>query len=318
MQTIDIVIPTFKRAHMLLRTLESIRRARCPSGIFLRVIVVDNNSQDQTESIVREFSASSHLCVTYLHEARAGRSAAINAGVKSSEAEYVGFIDDDEELFPEWIEAVAEALQTTAADYLGGACVPDFTGILPDWLPSDWPGVLGDISGPEEVVQFTSEGNAFFTGGNGVIRRELFLRIGCYNPLLGRTGQQSLMSCEDRDLFDRLLEHGCRGFFVPSMKVWHHVPPERLTQEYFRRWAFDHGASLTVYSRLTGRSTKRSFFGVERWIWRSTAGHLVTLLTPRVASGIKRSQAFSSELHLREFAGRLRGRTYPLPQGEMA
>lgn len=312
MLSIDIVIPTFRRAEMVRRTLESIEACDAATGVDLGVIVVDNNSNDDTERVIREFAARSALRVVYVLETRPGRSSAVNAGVNRSSASHVAFVDDDERLFPDWVVAATDALRATGADFLGGAVVPEMPAELPPWIPKDWPGVLGDISGPTELLPFSRTGDAFFSGGNGLLRRDLFLGLGMYNPLLGRTGQERLMSCEDRDLFDRLLDSGARGYFVPTMKAWHHVPAERLTREYFRRWSFDHGASMTYYNRLRGARPARSFLGIEFWLWRLALIHAGRSMRFR-ASRTDTPESFSSELFVREFAGRLRGLLMPMP-----
>jgi hypothetical protein len=86
-------------------------------------------------------------------------------------------------------------------------------------------------------------------GGNAVIRRSILERVGPYSVDLGRTPGGRLMSCEDEDMFARLLAIGARGFYRPDLIIHHYVPPERLTKGYFRRWCFWRGVSQGVLDR---------------------------------------------------------------------
>jgi hypothetical protein len=74
-------------------------------------------------------------------------------------------------------------------------------------------------------------------------------RVGAYATDLGRTSDGRLLSCEDRDMYNRLLMAGATGFYRPDLVILHYVSPERLTKRYFRRWSFWHGVSLGVLDR---------------------------------------------------------------------
>ena len=72
------------------------------------------------------------------------------------------------------------------------------------------------------------------------------------------------MSCEDEDTFKRLLASGARGWYRPELIVYHHLPPERLTKRYFRRWCFWRGVSLGILDRQQPQEC------VTCWAFRGT------------------------------------------------
>jgi hypothetical protein len=65
-------------------------------------------------------------------------------------------------------------------------------------------------------------------GGNAVVKRSALETVGLYNTSLGRT-DKGLLSCEDEDMFHRLLANGFNGMYVPDFFIYHYVPRERMT-----------------------------------------------------------------------------------------
>jgi GT2 family glycosyltransferase len=82
-------------------------------------------------------------------------------------------------------------------------------------------------------------------GGNMAFRREVFDRVGLFNPQLGRNGQ-SLVGGEENDLFARLRAAGELLYFVPNAAIYHHIPDAKLTDEYFDRLSYNVGRSKAL------------------------------------------------------------------------
>jgi len=98
-----------------------------------------------------------------------------------------------------------------------------------------------------------------------VMRRSVLERVGPYAVDLGRTPGGRLLSCEDDDMFARLLASGARGFYRPDLIIHHYVPAERLTKRYYRRWCFWRGVSLGLLDRKRPRPV-RYLLGVPRFM----------------------------------------------------
>ena len=71
------------------------------------IVVVDNNSTDDTRQVVEEFERTSGLHVEYVFEAETGLSFARNSGVIVSRGEIVAFTDDDCIVDTHWIASAA-------------------------------------------------------------------------------------------------------------------------------------------------------------------------------------------------------------------
>lgn len=246
---LDVVIPTYNRAWLLPRTLESLLAAERPEGLHVQVTVVDNRSTDGTRDLVESFIPRFEGRLRYLFEAKPGRSHALNTGIAASSADLVGMIDDDEEVDPTWLRTIARAFEDPRTDFIGGPYLPVWGGVRPDWVGNAYGSVIGWVDSGTSIQQFGPGCDAMLMGGNAVIRRSLLERVGPYSGDLGRTPGGRLLSCEDEDMFARLLAVGARGFYRPDLIIHHYVAPERLTKRYFRRWCFWRGVSQGTIDR---------------------------------------------------------------------
>src|SRR3954465_5942172 len=102
-------------------------------------------------------------------------------------------------------------------------------------------------------------------GGNAGLRRRVLETVGPYSVDLGRTPGGRLLSCEDDDMFARLLSSGAIGFYRPDLIIHHYVPAERLTKRYYRRWCFWRGVSLGLLDRKRPAPV-RYLLGVPRFM----------------------------------------------------
>ena len=119
----SVVIPAFNSAHLLAQTLDAIAtRARLPQA--WELIVVDNNSTDQTRAVVEERTASFPVPLRYVFEGAQGRSHALNAGIRASTAPVLVFTDADVVVDESWLPAAVEPLFERTVDYTGGPVRP--------------------------------------------------------------------------------------------------------------------------------------------------------------------------------------------------
>jgi glycosyltransferase involved in cell wall biosynthesis len=105
---IAVIIPTYNRADLLPETLDSIL-AQTHSAA--EVVVVDDGSTDDTESIVRVYGTR----VRYVRIKNSGEAVARNAGVAASSAEWIAFCDSDDIWTPEKLELQAELCSRRSA-----------------------------------------------------------------------------------------------------------------------------------------------------------------------------------------------------------
>jgi glycosyltransferase involved in cell wall biosynthesis len=312
--TLDVLIPTHNRAALLARTLESLLAAEQPRSMPFVVTVCDNRSTDETPSVVAAYQDRFGAQLRYLYEPTPGRSSALNAAILATDGDLVSMIDDDEEVDRTWLCCIERLFRDPATDFIGGPYVPRWTHAQPDWLPSGYGAVIGRVDSGAEMRQYGPHFDGMLMGGNAVIRRSVLAGVGLYRTDLGRTASR-LLSCEDEDMFKRLLASGARGFYHPDLVIHHYVAPERVTKGYFRRWCFWRGVSLGVLARQQPPAVVL-VLGVPRHIVGTAVRGTVDTLT-RLFRAREAGRRFANELAWWDLAGFVYGRHW-YPASETA
>jgi glycosyltransferase involved in cell wall biosynthesis len=294
---LTVVIPTFNRAQLLRRMLKSLAEAERPSGLEVCLLVVDNNSTDETHETVTACQAEFDLEIRYLFEPRQGKSRALNTAIENTSGDLIGMLDDDEEVTGNWLMAVADVFlnRWDEVDFIGGRYIPQWEMEPPAWLPKQYTGVVGFSNPGEEELMYGSSFKGMMPGGNAVVKLSALREVGGYNESLGPVGG-NLMGCEDDEMYHRLLDAGKRGFYCPKLNIYHRVPAYRLTKKYFRRWCYGWGASQSVIDRERTDYIGPRFFGVPRYMYGDAARGAFGMLR----SILKRdtNEAFAHELSL--------------------
>ena len=304
----DVIVPTYNRQDLLPLALNSLFAAEVPAGVQVTVMVVDNNSTDDTRDVVWSFKEKYGESIQYVFEDKQGRSHALNAGIEATAGDLVGIIDDDEEIDPTWYKTAIDAFAKGDLDFIGGPYVPRWASAPPEWLPRQYGGVVGWVDGGDKAVPFNRDYPGILMGGNVVFTRSVLARVGPYTTWLGRT-DKGLLTGEDEELYGRLLDHGAKGMYLPNLIIYHHVPAERVTKSYFRRWCFWRGVSLGLLDR-TRKLPCAYLFGIPRWHYRNALRGLLTTMKHVFVSPKDPAQAFAAELGVWDWLGLLYGRHF--------
>lgn len=305
---LDVIVPTYNRHQMLEQTLDSLFRGQIPATLEVNVTVVDNNSTDRTQQVVEEWERKFKGRLNYVFEKKQGRSSALNAGITSTDGDLIGMIDDDEEIDERWFARVQTAFSQPDVDFIGGPYVPKWGASPPDWLPMNYVGVIGWIDGGNVVIPFDANYPGILMGGNAVVSRSVFRKIGLYKTSLSRTGTR-LLAGEDEDMYRRLLDASARGFYIPDLIIHHYVPSERLTKRYFRKWCFWRGVSRGVLDKER-QSPEVHLAGVPRWLYGAAARGALRMSKSAIKRTIEPGGHFSDELAMWDLAGFFYGRHF--------
>lgn len=258
---ISVVLCTFNRCASLRQALNSLAASVVQAGVEWEVLVVDNNSKDQTHSVVDEFSKRYPERFRYLSEARPGKSYALNLAIQEAHGDILAFVDDDVTVETTWLQNLTAPLKDMTWAGSGGRILPQPGFSPPPWLPLDGPdnmrGILalfdlGDQPGPLDQSPF---------GTNMAFRRSVFKKYGGFRTDLGpRPGSE--IRNEDTEFGRRILAAGERLWYVPSAVVYHAVPQDRLSKKYFQRFWFDQGRAsvLALGKRPAVMGIPRDYF----------------------------------------------------------
>jgi glycosyltransferase involved in cell wall biosynthesis len=263
MMRISVAICTWNRAAILKRALDAMTTLVIPAGVEWELLVVNNNSTDTTEEVIRSFAP--RLPIRGLLEPRPGHAHARNLAVREATGDYILWTDDDGLVQRDWISEYCRAfVRWPEAAVFGGPIEPWFSETPPRWLQEVWPKVaiayairnLGD-----SPVPFTHEQVPF--GVNMAVRRDYQSRCP-YNTALGlRPG--STLRGDETTMVRAMLASGATGWWVPTARVHHYLPPDRLTTKYLRGFYFGSGQWRGMMDP-DQRSAK--LFGKPRWLWR--------------------------------------------------
>ena len=320
----SVVIATYNRADELPRTIESLRGLRTSDP--WEVIIVDNNSRDNTREIVLEAAKNFPVSLHYLHESQQGRSAALNTGIKAAQGEIIAVTDDDVRVEPDWLINAEQDLDRLDCDYLGGKALPIWGGKRPSWIPEGrsihWAVIALLDYGPDPIPL----GDYVVLGVNMVFRRQAFDRAGLWDNTIGRKAG-TLLGQEVREWIQRARAAGVKGFYSPELVIHHVIPADRLTKKYFRSWFYWHGISRAILYQTKGldmespENTELDFAkvphiaGVPRYMYRTYLQSCLKMLAALVR--FDATAAFENELGLWFFAGvlkeRWKDRRQPLP-----
>lgn len=108
--TFSIVVPVHDRENLVIRCLDSIHAQTYRP---LHLVVADNNSSDNTLSNVMSWKGnheSGDFKVTVVSETVPGATAARNRGLAEVDSEWVTFFDSDDEMNPDMIQSVVDAI----------------------------------------------------------------------------------------------------------------------------------------------------------------------------------------------------------------
>jgi GT2 family glycosyltransferase len=208
---VAIVIPTWNKAAMLAEALENLRRQRCAID---RVIVVDNGSTDRSAQIAAD--AGAHVIPLGSNR---GFAAAVNRGIQEAgAADYIGVLNNDVTLAPDWLERLIAPLEKGSAWFAAGK--------LLDWLMPD------RLDGSFDAL---CRGGCAWRCGHGRLDSPLWnqprsIHLAPFTAALFRTALFNAVGLlderfesylEDVDFGLRCAEAGFSGLYVPDAVAYH-------------------------------------------------------------------------------------------------
>jgi glycosyltransferase involved in cell wall biosynthesis len=297
---ISVVVCTYNRAALLREALRSLF-AQTAQDLTFEIIVVDNNSSDDTPATVELLKAESPISLRYVREPRQGNAYARNTGVEKAESSIIAFLDDDCIADENWLAIIKSAFdRDPELAFVGGRVLPVWESDPPSWLNTAHWAPLALLDYGTEARNISGQKPLGLLTANIAIRKTVFDELGGFLTSLQRV-KGSIGSMEDHEFLQRICRSGRRGLYLPDLITWAGVDPERMTKAYHRRWHTGHGHFYAVLNDPEWERSRFQIAGVPSHLYKATAKQAVSWCSKLLRG--KTDAAFESECHLRFFVG---------------
>jgi len=236
---ISVIVCTFNRARALQKMLDSFFRQRQLDQVPHELLIIDNNSNDDTAAVVREFLREEGT--RYFFEANQGLSFARNRGFTEARGEFISFLDDDVLVNEDWLSSLKACFDQTRADVVGGKVSLRFEVPPEKWLGGLFRKCLSEVD-LGDSRKILSDGDCLY-GANLSFRRKTLDSVGLFETNAGRSGH-GLVSGEETQVVRKIRAIKGRIVYDPDASVEHLIGAERLQWQYFVKRAGGDGVTL--------------------------------------------------------------------------
>jgi glycosyltransferase involved in cell wall biosynthesis len=208
---VSIIICTCNRAKSLKRTLESIETMFIPRNLLWELIIVDNNSQDNTRMTVEDFEINTGLNVVYVFEEKKGLANARNRGIREAKGEIIAFTDDDCIVDKFWLFNISKEFDLDGSLSLIGGRVELYD-------QNDRPVSIRTFK-ERSLFLSTSQLFTLIMGSNMSFKYKVIDVIGAFDQNFGAGTR--IKAAEDSDFLYRAYKMGFRLVYSPDVLVYH-------------------------------------------------------------------------------------------------
>jgi glycosyltransferase involved in cell wall biosynthesis len=208
---ISVIIGTHNRRDKLQMLLKSLASLEIDEGRICEMIIVDNNSTDDTKEVVKNYSENSRRDIRYIFEGKQGNNYARNTAIVEAKGEVLAFTDDDCVLDSTWIRQIWKKFESEPAlACLGGRV---------ELYDKNDRAITIRTFGEETEVKSASQLYRLIIGCNMAIRRTVFDDIGTFDPAFGPGSK--IGSGGDSEFLYRAYKRGLIIKYYPDIIVYH-------------------------------------------------------------------------------------------------
>ena len=244
---ISLCICTFNRSNSLAQTLDSLVRLRNEFYEGDQILIIDNNSSDNTKDVIEQYSEI--LPITYVFEMKQGLSAARNRALLEFINPAIIFIDDDVTVFNGFISQYRKAIsEYKDCDFWGGRIDVDWAGAVPRWYQSNGLPLINGLLVNYDLGKIDKKyqrGDLLPYGASFALRRQLIESVGQFDVNLGVNGKH-IGRGEESDYFARAMKDNFQGAYLANAIIGHRYDPERFKLSYLFEYGVEKGKGLPV------------------------------------------------------------------------
>lgn len=245
--SISVLICTYNRAELLTTAMQTLCEQTLDTSYY-EVIVIDNNSADNTRSVAEDFCRC-YPNIRYCFEIQQGLSHARNRGWRESKGIYVAYIDDECKVPSQWLEVAYQIIEKLSPAVFGGPYYGYHNSSTPRWWKKSY-----ESFEQSETARALSDGE-YLRGANIFIQRSLLAMIAGFNVELGMSGEK-LAYGEESHLQRRIRTTMPDEiiYYDPELYIYHLIRPEKMTWRYILNSRFVGGRHIyTVFCDNTSK-----------------------------------------------------------------
>ena len=243
---VSVIVCTYNRCALMREAILSLLEQDIDKNSY-EIIVVDNNSTDDTKHVVEEISKGEMPVLKYIREDRQGLSYARNRGAREASGEIVAYIDDDAIAEKGWLKGLLDVYRNFPdAGIVGGRIDPVWLHEKPSWITKNMEVAYTILNYGNEIKEISFPKTPF--GANLSVKRDVFLSLGGFSTQLGRKAA-SLISNEELYLCYLVEQNDKKLYYTPNAVVHHKVFPERLNRRFLFKRAYAQGISNILLER---------------------------------------------------------------------
>ena len=271
---ISVIICTYNRRDFILKALESLLHQTLSKEQF-EVIVVNNNSPDDTEALVMNYiEKHPDIHILYKMENQQGASFARNTGAAMASAGLLAFMDDDAVAEPDFLEKILTFFHKyPSAAGLGGRIIPRYIPAEPKWMSYFVSSLVGNFDYSNSTTEFKP--GKYPLESNMVVTKQDFFAVGGFNTALPGVKGNLRIGGEGKDFFLKLQGLGRTIYYDPNVIVHHVVEVEKLDSEYMYRVASGIGRGERV--RMLSQSKWSFIKKVAEYLFKLGASFVLGL-----------------------------------------
>ncbi len=253
MVNFTVAICTYNGEKRLPEVLDCLRSQINPENISWEILVIDNNSKDNTAQVVREYQNNwpEKYPLKYIFEAQQGAAFARKRAIKESQSDLVGFLDDDNLPANNWVN---EAFLFGQKHPKAGAYASQIHGQFEVEPPAEFKRIIPFLAITErgnEPRLYQRRSNLLPPSAGLVVRKHAWLASVPQHCILSGRIPGSMLTGEDLEVLAYIQQSGWEIWYNPAMEVRHKIPKWRLEKEYLI--PFFRGIGLSRYvTRMVG------------------------------------------------------------------
>ncbi|NJL74287.1 MAG: glycosyltransferase family 2 protein [Saprospiraceae bacterium] len=294
---VSVVICSYNGSSRIAPTLHHIARQEVQPNLAWEVILIDNNSKDDTgrKALALWESEGKNIPFRVVWEAEPGLSFAKMRGLQEAQFSYLIYVDDDNSISSNYVQTVHQIFEEWEDV---AVCGGDGEDALPaHFVPPHWWNTFkADYAVGKQGTKEGYKINGFIWGAASGFRvsalRELYFEVGHQPFLTGRIGNK-LTAGEDAEVCFCLQRLGYRLYYSPKLQFKHHIPIDRINEAYLMKLKKGFGAAsviLSIYSDLVqGKQPnwEKSYRSCRKTVFQKTWKYLVVYFSPQKRLTVK-------------------------------